>query len=222
MLIACIFRPFGFIDTSPAPAVTESTAGTDSTCRERGFAPGPAGRRPKMHRHVPPEGRRKPPERLAGFPVAARAKCRRPGNAGARCGGRAAADRSFPVPSPSPNPRGGLRTRHPGKWTRAHPPKAEQSSQASDNRTLKQQGRHNMIAAIRNNAATHPECHALVPPPTLVDDGWLYIESIDAIGHIAGGESPLAENGSEQLLALADAAQMDLKVTGFRSTLYSE
>ncbi len=51
--------------------------------------------------------------------------------------------------------------------------------------------------------------------PALLDEGRLYIESIDIISHIAGNEGPLAETGSKQLLALADAAQIDLKLLTF-------
>ena len=48
-----------------------------------------------------------------------------------------------------------------------------------------------------------------------MDDGRLFIESIDIIGHVAGTESPLAQVGSEELLAMADAAQLDLKLLTF-------
>lgn len=51
--------------------------------------------------------------------------------------------------------------------------------------------------------------------PALVDDGRLFIESIDIIGHVAGTESPLAQVGSKKLLAMADAAQLDLKLLTF-------
>ena len=51
--------------------------------------------------------------------------------------------------------------------------------------------------------------------PALVDDGRLFIESIDIIGHVAGDESPLAQVGSDRLLAMADAAQLDLKLLTF-------
>ena len=69
----------------------------------------------------------------------------------------------------------------------------------------------------RDEHAT-PEYQRIHPKglvPALVDDGRLYIESIDIIGHVAGDESPLAETGSKRLLALADAAQMDLKLLTF-------
>lgn len=51
--------------------------------------------------------------------------------------------------------------------------------------------------------------------PALVDDGRLYIESIDIIGHVAGDDSPLARTGSEKLKDMADAAQTDLKLLTF-------
>ena len=51
--------------------------------------------------------------------------------------------------------------------------------------------------------------------PALVDDGRLYIESIDIIGHVAGHDSPLAQTGSEKLLNMADAGQPDLKLLTF-------
>ena len=51
--------------------------------------------------------------------------------------------------------------------------------------------------------------------PALVDDGRLYIESIDIIGHVAGTDSPLTRIGSGKLLEMADAAQTDLKLLTF-------
>jgi len=50
--------------------------------------------------------------------------------------------------------------------------------------------------------------------PALVDDGKLFIESIDIIRHLAGDHHSLIE-GSEDLLYLADSAQLDLKLLTF-------
>jgi glutathione S-transferase len=51
--------------------------------------------------------------------------------------------------------------------------------------------------------------------PALVEDGRLYIESIDIIGQIAGAGSPLARVKDETLLKMADEAQLDLKLLTF-------
>lgn len=51
--------------------------------------------------------------------------------------------------------------------------------------------------------------------PALVDDGNLVIESIDIIQHVAGADSPLMEGVSGEVLAKADAAQLDLKLLTF-------
>ncbi|MEM7375983.1 MAG: glutathione S-transferase family protein [Pseudomonadota bacterium] len=51
--------------------------------------------------------------------------------------------------------------------------------------------------------------------PALADDGKLFIESIDIIGHIAGASGPLAQLEDNKLLALADASQRDLKLLTF-------
>ena len=48
-----------------------------------------------------------------------------------------------------------------------------------------------------------------------MDDGRLVIESINIISHVAGAESPLAQVGSDELLAMANAAQLDLKLLTF-------
>ena len=57
--------------------------------------------------------------------------------------------------------------------------------------------------------AIHPK--GLVP--ALIDNGRLIIESIDIIRHIAGDE--MAGSGASELLDMADAAQMDLKLLTF-------
>ncbi|KEJ89144.1 glutathione S-transferase family protein [Sulfitobacter donghicola] len=51
--------------------------------------------------------------------------------------------------------------------------------------------------------------------PALVDDGHLIIESIDIIQHVAGADSPLMNGASRDVLARADAAQLDLKLLTF-------
>ncbi len=51
--------------------------------------------------------------------------------------------------------------------------------------------------------------------PAMVEDGRLFIESIDIIGKVAGPDSPLARTGNNALLAKADAAQIDLKLLTF-------
>jgi len=57
--------------------------------------------------------------------------------------------------------------------------------------------------------AIHPK--GLVP--ALVEDGRLYIESVDIIRHLAG--TALDDGGAPELLEWADAAQLDLKLLTF-------
>lgn len=59
--------------------------------------------------------------------------------------------------------------------------------------------------------AIHPK--GLVP--AMVVDGRLFIESIDIIQEIAGKQSDLAVAASAELLAMADKAQLDLKLLTF-------
>ncbi len=59
--------------------------------------------------------------------------------------------------------------------------------------------------------AIHPK--GLVP--ALVDDGHLFIESIDIIAHLAGENSEMTAAASPRLLEMADAAQTDLKLLTF-------
>ncbi|MEP5761744.1 MAG: glutathione S-transferase family protein [Litoreibacter sp.] len=59
--------------------------------------------------------------------------------------------------------------------------------------------------------AIHP--NGLVP--ALVQDGRLFIESIDIIQQLAGRESDLANTASPKLLKMADDAQLDLKLLTF-------
>lgn len=63
-----------------------------------------------------------------------------------------------------------------------------------------------------------PEYQAIHPKglvPSLVDNGHLYIESIDIIQQLAGSDSPLASAASPELLKMADDAQLDLKLLTF-------
>lgn len=59
--------------------------------------------------------------------------------------------------------------------------------------------------------AIHPK--GLVP--ALVEDGRLYIESVDIIQKVAGSDSSLANSASPELLKMADEAQLDLKLLSF-------
>ena len=59
--------------------------------------------------------------------------------------------------------------------------------------------------------AIHPK--GLVP--ALVDDGHLFIESIDIIRHVAGDATELGKTASPELLQMADEAQIDLKLLTF-------
>lgn len=66
--------------------------------------------------------------------------------------------------------------------------------------------------ATRAYQAIHPK--GVVP--ALVDEGDLFIESIDIIRHVAERHAPeLLDRASEDLLALADASQSDLKLLTF-------
>lgn len=56
--------------------------------------------------------------------------------------------------------------------------------------------------------AIHPK--GLVP--AFVEDGHLFIESVDIIQQIAGEESPIFANCDKELLTGADDAQVDLKL----------
>lgn len=86
--------------------------------------------------------------------------------------------------------------------------------------TLAECGRNyesHLIQLEKDEHAT-PEYQRIHPKgvvPALVEDGRLYIESIDIIGQVAGAGSPLAQISSPTLLALADEAQLDLKLLTF-------
>ena len=65
--------------------------------------------------------------------------------------------------------------------------------------------------ATKEYQAIHPK--GLVP--ALVEDGHLFIESVDIIQKVAGDDSPLANGASPELLKMADDAQLDLKLLSF-------
>ncbi len=65
--------------------------------------------------------------------------------------------------------------------------------------------------ATKEYQAIHPK--GLVP--ALVEDGHLFIESVDIIRQVAGDDSPLAKGASPALLKTADEAQLDLKLLSF-------
>ncbi|MEP3275549.1 MAG: glutathione S-transferase family protein [Stappiaceae bacterium] len=63
-----------------------------------------------------------------------------------------------------------------------------------------------------------PEYQAIHPKglvPALVDDGHLFIESIDIIRQVAGENSALAATNDMELLKAGDEAQLDLKLLTF-------
>jgi|TARA_B110000093_G_C12969643_1_gene411618 glutathione S-transferase len=69
----------------------------------------------------------------------------------------------------------------------------------------------------RDEHAT-PEYQRIHPKglvPALVDNGRLFIESVDIIQHIAGAVSPLSQIANKKCLDMADAAQLDLKLLTF-------
>lgn len=70
------------------------------------------------------------------------------------------------------------------------------------------------LEAGEHATAAYQAIHPKGVVPALVDDGKLFIESIDIIGHLAGANTALT-SGSTDLLALADGAQLDLKLLTF-------
>nr|WP_268794156.1 glutathione S-transferase family protein [Octadecabacter temperatus] len=75
----------------------------------------------------------------------------------------------------------------------------------------------NVIRLEQDEHAT-PEYQRIHPKglvPALVEDGRLYIESIDIIGQVAGADTQLADVSDRTMLELADAAQLDLKLLTF-------
>lgn len=70
------------------------------------------------------------------------------------------------------------------------------------------------VVALEKNEHASEAYQAIHPKglvPALVDDGDLWIESVDIIQHLGGGRFA----GSSELLNLADAAQLDLKLLTF-------
>lgn len=86
--------------------------------------------------------------------------------------------------------------------------------------TLVERGRdfESYLINLEKDEHATPEYQRIHPKglvPALVEDGRLYIESIDIIRHIAGADSPLAHVKDETLLKMADQAQLDLKLLSF-------
>ncbi len=74
-----------------------------------------------------------------------------------------------------------------------------------------------LILLEKNEHAT-PEYQKIHPKglvPALVEDGRLYIESVDIIRQIAGPDNPINTISDTTFLAMADAAQLDLKLLTF-------
>lgn len=70
------------------------------------------------------------------------------------------------------------------------------------------------LEAGEHATASYQAIHPKGIVPALVDDGKLFIESIDIIRHLAGTDTALT-SGPNDLLALADGAQLDLKLLTF-------
>lgn len=64
-------------------------------------------------------------------------------------------------------------------------------------------------------SAEYQRIHPKGLVPAIVDDGRLYIESVDIISHIAGDGTQLAARAGKNLLEMADSAQLDLKLLTF-------
>jgi glutathione S-transferase len=64
-------------------------------------------------------------------------------------------------------------------------------------------------------SAAYQKIHPKGLVPALVDDGALIIESIDIIRHLARRNDALAATAKPELLEMADAAQLDLKLLTF-------
>lgn len=80
------------------------------------------------------------------------------------------------------------------------------------------QGFESHLVDLAKDAHATPEYQAIHPKglvPAFVDDGRLFIESIDIIQQIAGQETELATTSSPELLRMADEAQVDLKLLTF-------
>lgn len=74
-----------------------------------------------------------------------------------------------------------------------------------------------VIDLERNEHATlgYQAIHPKGLVPALVEDGHLFIESVDIIQQIAEDDSALAKAASPELLKMADEAQLDLKLLTF-------
>lgn len=71
---------------------------------------------------------------------------------------------------------------------------------------------------LEQNEHASAEYQAIHPKglvPALVDDGRLFIESVDIIQHVSENMPALGEAASSELLQMADAAQADLKLLTF-------
>jgi len=74
------------------------------------------------------------------------------------------------------------------------------------------------LVRLEQDDHASPEYQAIHPDglvPAFVDDGRLFIESIDIIRQIAGDAGNLGASAAPDLLDLADAAQKDLKLLSF-------
>lgn len=83
--------------------------------------------------------------------------------------------------------------------------------------TLTELGRdfESHIVDLAGNEHATPEYQAIHPKglvPALVEDGELWIESVDIIQHIAEAQPALMAGADEELLQMADDAQPDLKL----------
>lgn len=79
-------------------------------------------------------------------------------------------------------------------------------------------GYESHLINLEKDEHASPEYQKIHPKglvPALVDDGRLYIESIDIIEQVAGASSPLVQVSDKTLLQMADAAQLDLKLLTF-------
>jgi len=74
------------------------------------------------------------------------------------------------------------------------------------------------IINLENDEHATAEYQAIHPKglvPAFVEDGRLFIESVDIIAKIAGEDGELTSSDSLELLPMADAAQLDLKLLTF-------
>ncbi|MBO6510745.1 MAG: glutathione S-transferase family protein [Roseibium sp.] len=74
------------------------------------------------------------------------------------------------------------------------------------------------LVDLEKDEHASPEYQAIHPRglvPALVEDGHLFVESIDIIQHIAGPDSELLACHDPELLKMGDEAQLDLKLLTF-------